>query len=109
MGDPLGMAITHSMAAGMGGVRAAGDLVARMQMARGMKLGEAKEYVASRLKVSVRDLTDEAVMNDVRRELNLGLVSSVHGYARGLEAKFQISKLLGIEINCVNRSRLLLG
>ena len=99
------MAITHAMAAGMNGVRAAGDLVARMQMTRGMKLGESKEYVANRLKVSIFDLTDEAVMNDVRRELNIGLVHSVAGYAQGLEAKFRVANLLDIQINCLNRLR----
>ena len=43
------MAITHAIASGMGGMRTAGDLVARMQIARGMKIGEAKKYVADRL------------------------------------------------------------
>ena len=43
VGDINGMCITHSLAAGMGGVRTAGDLVARMQMARNMKIKEAKE------------------------------------------------------------------
>jgi len=42
VGDPLGMAIAHAIASGMGGMRAAGDLVARMQIARGMKIDEAK-------------------------------------------------------------------
>ena len=32
------MDVTHALAAGMGGIRTAGDLVARMQMARGMRL-----------------------------------------------------------------------
>ena len=48
MGDPAGMAIAHSTASGMGGMRTAGDLVARMQMSRSMKIKEAKEYVASK-------------------------------------------------------------
>ena len=105
VGDPLGMAMTHSMAAGMSGVRAAGDLVARMQVARGMKTKEAKEYVASRLKIGIRDLTDEAVMDEVRRDLDIGLVSLEAGFAKGIEAKFHIADLLGIEINCVNMAK----
>ncbi len=47
MGDPLGMAISHAIASGMGGMRTAGDLVARMQMTRGMRIQEAKAYVAN--------------------------------------------------------------
>ena len=52
------MAISHAIASGMGGMRTAGDLVARMQMTRGMKIDEAKKYVADKLNVSVSDLTD---------------------------------------------------
>ena len=42
------MAISHEMAAGMAGVRTAGDMVARMVF-NGMKIGPAKEYVAEKL------------------------------------------------------------
>jgi dimethylamine--corrinoid protein Co-methyltransferase len=52
------MAISHAIASGMGGMRTAGDLVARMQMTRGMKIDEAKKYVADKLSVSIPDLTD---------------------------------------------------
>ncbi len=97
------MAITHALAAGMGGVRTTGDLVARMQMSRGMRLGEAKAYVAEKLGVSVEDLTDEVVMGEVRQDLGLGRVHAVAGEPKGMEAKFRIARLLGIEINSVNR------
>ena len=53
-----GQAISHGVASGMGGIRTAGDLVARMQMTRGMRLTEAKEHVAGRLGVSPADLSD---------------------------------------------------
>ena len=56
------MDVTHALAAGMGGIRTAGDLVARMQMSRGMRLKEAKEYVAGTLGCSVRDLSDSYAM-----------------------------------------------
>ena len=46
MGDPVSMAITHAHASGMGGMRGAGDLVARAQMTKGMRIQEAKDYVA---------------------------------------------------------------
>ena len=97
------MCITHSLASGMGGVRTAGDLVARMQMSRNMKINEAKEYVANKLKVSVRDLTDPTVMTVVREELGLGCVAQLPGRPKGMEAKFNIAKVLDIEINSVNK------
>ena len=52
IGDAVGMHSAHVHAAGMGGMRAAGDLVARMQMTRGMRLKEAKEHVAGKLGVA---------------------------------------------------------
>ena len=48
----------HAQASGMGGMRAAGDLVARMQMTRRMRLKEAKQYVAGKLGCTPRDLSD---------------------------------------------------
>jgi len=93
----------HAMASGMGGMRTAGDLVARMEMARGMRIKEAKEYVASKLKVSLRELTDPIVMGEVRDELKLGLIAQMPNRPKGIEAKFRIAELLGIEINSVNR------
>ncbi len=103
VGDINGMCITHSLASGMGGVRTAGDLVARMQMSRNMKIKEAKEYVADKLKVSVRDLTDPTVMTVVREEKGLGCVAQLPGRPKGMEAKFNIAKVLDIEINSVNK------
>ena len=103
VGDPHGVAISHAIASGMGGMRTAGDLVARMQMTRGMKIKEAKKYVAGKLGVAVTDLTDPVLMNEVRADLNLGLLHPKTGYAKGIEAKFRIAELLEIEINCVNR------
>jgi dimethylamine--corrinoid protein Co-methyltransferase len=105
VGDPLGMAITHAVASGMGGMRAAGDLVARMQIARGMKIDEAKKYVADKLNVAIRDLTDPIIMNEVRDDLGLGLLHPNVRSPKCMEAKFNIARLLDIEINCVNRFR----
>ncbi len=103
MGDPLGMAITHAIASGMGGMRTAGDLVARMQMTRGMRIREAKEYVAEKLSISVTDLSDPVVMAEVRDDLNIGLVRSLPKRVKGIDAKFRIAEILGIDINCVSR------
>ncbi len=105
VGDVLGMAATHGVASGMGGMRTAGDLVARMQMTRGMKIQEAKEYVARKLHLSVKELSDPLVMNEVREALNLGLVNPSPQSALGIEAKFHIQELLEIEINSLYRFR----
>ena len=97
------MPIAHIMAAGMGGIRTAGDLVAWMQMTRKMKLPEAKQYVAEKLGVSILDLTDEDVMHPLRKQLGIGIVTPETGGPNGIMAKAKIAKLLGIEINSVNR------
>jgi dimethylamine---corrinoid protein Co-methyltransferase len=96
------MIATHTLASGMGGLRTAGDLVARLQMT-GMRIAEAKKFVAEKLHVSIRELSDEVVMNEVREDLNLGRVVSHHGKARGIQAKMNIGKLLGLELNSVKR------
>ncbi len=99
----MGMPIAHSVAAGMGGIRTAGDLVARMQMARKMRINDAKAYVAEKLKVAPADLSDVYVMREVREELDIGIITSVPGCAKGIEAKARIAELLDIEINSVTR------
>jgi len=43
-----------------------------MQITRGMRLKQAKEYVAQKLGVSLMDLSDPVVMLDVRKERGLG-------------------------------------
>jgi dimethylamine--corrinoid protein Co-methyltransferase len=96
------MAVSHIMAAGMGGLRTAGDLVAWMQMSKKMKLPEAKQYVAEKLGVSILDLTDEDVMYPLREELGIGVVTAKAGGPKGILAKARIANLLGIEINSVN-------
>ena len=102
--------MSHVVASGMGGIRTAGDLVARMQMTRGMRLTEAKAYVAGRLGVSKDDLSDPVVMLEVRKERGLGSVTEAGevtyvGEPLGLEAKVHIAELLDIPINSVRRFR----
>ena len=109
VGDPFGMAIAHGIASGMGGIRTAGDLVARMQMTRGMKIREAKAYVAQKLGISVIDIADPVVMSEVREELDIGRVNAVPRVTKGMDAKFRIAEILGIEINCVNRFKRKVG
>ena len=97
------MPIAHGMAAGMGGIRTAGDLVMWMQLRKRMRLAEAKRYVADKLKVTPRDLADECVMRDVRHDLDIGTITSIPNSAKGMAAKCRIAELLGVEINSVNK------
>jgi len=94
-------------------MRTAGDLVARMQITRGMRLPKAKEYVAGKLGVSVLDLCDPGVMYEVRGELGLGRFydseSTYPAEPLAMEAKFRIAELLDVPINCVGRFRTLAG
>ena len=99
----MGMPIAHGLASGMGGIRTAGDLVVRMQMARKMRINDAKAYVAEKLKISRSELADECTMREVREELDLGIVMAVPGCAKGIEAKVRIAELLDIEIASVTR------
>ena len=93
----------------MGGIRTAGDLVARMQLTKKMRLDEAKQYVAGKLGISVMDLCDSTVMRRLREELDIGVITAVAGAAKGLEAKARIADLLGVRINCVERLKNKMG
>ena len=109
-GDVYGQAISHGVASGMGGIRAAGDLVARMQITRGMRLPEAKEHVAGKLGVSKLDLSDPTVMFDVRKEFGLGGILESGEVTDvddpiGIEAKFNIAAVLDVPVSCVERFR----
>ena len=87
----------------MGGIKTAGDLVLRMQLMHGMRINEAKEYVAKKLGVSVFDLCDSSVMAEIRDELGLGIQMPSTGTPMGIAAKIRIAEKLGIKINSVER------
>ena len=107
------MPVAHAVASGMNGLRAAGDLVARLEMTKGMKLAEAKEYVAARLGCSVGDLSDSYAMEQIRGEKGLGRIldhSNLHpGEPNAMMAKFRIAELLDIRINSVEKFKDLAG
>jgi dimethylamine---corrinoid protein Co-methyltransferase len=103
------MTLTHGVASGMGGVRAAGDLVARMQLSRKMRLPEAKAYVADKLQVGVKELSDPVVMREVREDLDIGVVLAVPGLAKGISAKSRIADLLELPIASVELHKAKLG
>lgn len=95
------MHAAHSIVSGMGGMRTTGDLVARLQLNKGMRIEQAKQYVADKLKVSVADLADSVTMGEMREDLNIGVVNEAPGVAKGIDAKFRIAQLLALDINCV--------
>jgi dimethylamine--corrinoid protein Co-methyltransferase len=99
------MDLPHFMTSGMGGIRSAGDLVARMEFDSNMRVKDAKAYVAKKLGVDVLDLADEFVMRDLREELGIGIVTGVPGAPRGIAAKMNIEDLLGIKINSCEKFR----
>lgn len=72
----------------------------RMQL-KGMRLQEAKEYVAKKLGTTVFTLSDEHEMKEIREELGIGTINAVPGQAKGLKAKAKIAEILDIEIPCV--------
>jgi len=98
------MPINHSVAAGMNGMRTAGDLVARVQMAKTMRIDDAKKYVADKLKMDIGDLCDPAIMREIRSELKIGEVNDRPETPYPLAAKSRISELLDIKIKSVELS-----
>ena len=95
--------MAHGISACMGGIKTAGDMVLRMQLAKGMKIGPAKEYVAGRLGVSVEELCDCSVMQELRESRGLGVMMPNAPDSVGMESKLRIASLLDIRINSVER------
>ena len=77
----------------------------RMQLAKSMKIDEAKKYVAEKLGVKPIDLSDSDLMFEVRAEKGLGRSFDLNKSPKGMEAKFNIARVLGIKINSVERFR----
>jgi dimethylamine--corrinoid protein Co-methyltransferase len=97
------MAVAHAEASGMGGMRTAGDLVGRVQLAKKLRIKEAKKYVADKLKVGVDELSDPVIMSEVRTDLGFGIMMPLGNTPKGLECKFNIARALDLDINCLNR------
>ncbi len=99
------MDLPHFLTSGMGGIRSAGDLVARMEFGKNMRIKDAKQYVAKKLGIDVIEIADEFVMRDLREELGIGVVTGVPGATRGIAAKMNIENLLDIKINSCEKFR----
>ena len=76
-------------------------------MTRGMRLPEAKKYVAEKLGVGPSDLSDPVLMNEVREQLGLGRITTFEishpTQAVAIESKFNIADVLDMPINSVRR------
>jgi len=83
--------------------------VARMQISRGMKIGKAKQYVAEKLGVSIQDIHDAVAMRETREDLRIGVLQSLPGHPKGIEAKYNIARVLGIELNSLRSSKVRIG
>ena len=99
------MDLPHFLTSGMGGIRTTGDLIARMQFGKNMRIKDAKAYVAKKLGITTIELADEFVMRDLREELGIGVVTGVPGAPRGIAAKMNIENLLDIKINSCEKFR----
>lgn len=77
--------------------------MARMQLNRGMRNDVAKQYVAEKLGIPVADINDPIVMGEARDDLKIFRISEGQGTVDGIAAKYNISKLLDLKINCVER------
>ena len=96
------MDLPHFLTSGMGGIRSAGDLVARMQFSKNMRVKDAKEYVAKKLGLDTVEIADEFIMRDLCEERGIGVVP---GATRGIAAKMNIENLLDIKINSCEKFR----
>jgi dimethylamine--corrinoid protein Co-methyltransferase len=87
----------------MGGLRTAGDLVARAQMEKKLKIADAKMYVAKKLGIDLETMTNECAMKELREKLDIGSALSTVGHAKGIAAKARIATLCDFEIDCVKK------
>jgi len=76
-----------------------------MQISRGMKIDAAKAYVADRLGVSLADIHDPVAMRETREDLRIGLLQSLPGQPKGIEAKHNIAAVLGLELNSLRAAK----
>ena len=83
--------------------------MAWMQLIKKMKLAEAKQYVAEKLKVGVSDLINEEFTRQLREDLGIGLITSVAGSPKGMRAKLTIAELLDVQINSVEMYKSQIG
>jgi hypothetical protein len=78
-----------------------------MEMTQGMRLPEAKAYVAEKLGVSPGDLSDPVITHEIREKLGLGRITTFEishpTQAVAIESKFNVEEVLGVPVNSVRR------
>jgi dimethylamine--corrinoid protein Co-methyltransferase len=72
-----------------------------MQLAKSMKIDEAKKYVADKLGVKPVELSDSDLMTEIRTKNGFGRSFDLNKMPKGIEAKFNIARILDIKINSV--------
>ena len=77
--------------------------MARVQMSKKLRINDAKKYVADKLKIGVDELSDPIIMSEIRADLGFGIMMPLGGTPKGLECKFNIARVLDLDINCLNR------
>ncbi len=75
----------------------------RTQLAKGLKINAAKKYVAEKLGVTVKELSDSVVMAEIREKFGLGCIQPTSDTPIAMEAKMRIANVLDIPINSVER------
>ncbi len=65
--------------------------------------------MADKLGIDILDLTNEEVMYQVREDLDIGMITSTAGQAKGMAAKWKIAELPDIPINSVNKFKNKIG
>jgi len=105
VGDTFSLEVAHAVSSCMSGIRTAGDLVLRMQLTKSMKIDDAKQYVADKLGVKPIELSDSDLMAGIRAKHGLGRSFDLNNAPKGIEAKFNIARVLGIKINSVELFR----
>jgi hypothetical protein len=48
-------------------------------------------------------------MRETREDLRIGVLQSLPGHPKGIEAKYNIARLLGIELNSLRASKARIG
>lgn len=75
----------------------------RMQLLKGMKINDAKKYVAEKLGVTLEQLCDSTFMVEYRKDKGIGIQMPYADAVSGMESKIRIARLLNIPINSVNK------
>lgn len=90
-------------------MRTTGDLVGRLQLDKKMRINDAKKYVADKLKIGIDELNDPVILSEVRTDLGFGIMMPLGNTPKGLECKFNIARVLDLDINCLNRFKRMAG